>query len=458
MHRMMHSFFNQTMIKLSLCRSIFILFITVPSVYVIKLTKLKGKECAFSYTSRLNGQQREQSKITGNTYSSMGKDVEICCVKSFNLSSITIDTSMAQKSINCCLVKGTCYYNGMRTCADKICMAKFKKKGDKIIKNEKNVDSEIVKTLCPPKKEPENKKGKILTYKNNNLVAFTDTEKCKDSSKPFHIFFTFADLNSLKVTLDATINWCCTVDVMSNYQIDPRQECCGLSGAGSNNFLPGAMVHVDSPTCCRSSNTRQTCEPYREKVKAGLFNQECSPQAGAWETTTNLNSSFPLSGPMYYAPSDRRSASTEFFVNDVSLEYKSSNESMKNQRYFYLLQNFNDRYVPKMDQDFYGIFCIQIGAFFLEPENIVKDCCIAYVKALGRLNAKPIPANLPKLPCDTKGKGVVKNNQFYYRPCEGFKCVSNSLKRNNKTIGYTSMIKVSFNAYDSRAFFKARYV
>lgn len=390
-----------------------------------------GQGCFFNYYHENSKDKRFRISTTpGHKYSSSSKSkFLVCCKDKVDPSQIDI----MKRDLNCCLYQGdSCYYDGMRTCSYRICVARFPDSpATKVIEN-KDPDKMFIRKLCPDIQKPNNK-GIILIYpESDELTGYTDRSfPCKDQSMKVKITYRYTSLDNDPTLIEPImINWCCSKDIFMDYTLDPKKLCCGLAGAGAPNFYPGAYVHVDAPPCCRKIQNRIPCEPYVKEIKYKfqkkkiMFNQFCPLVSGRSDLTSNLKEVLPYFTPQYFALNN----------GDISSYITGRCDFFEvGERPLY---STND--LQTSTKTHYGICCTKdTGDSTKFPHPLLDFKLLMDVCCVGITDNNQGKEKIGKIPCDdsTNGKGKVDNNIFYPRPCKPTGCSnSNLIDRKNETV------------------------
>lgn len=201
-------------------------------------------------------------------------------------------------------------------------------------------------------------------------------------------------------------SWCCRKDVFQSYKLDPRKECCGMSGAQSNFYARGARFRPDTPPCCRNSRSYdqypQSCEP----AVVGTT-RRCPTIAGLWNQTFGLQN-LPNNAPYNYDNNNKCSDGTATyyprnFYSTFFLKNKTNEET-------FLCCKVSNRISPNY--------------WAKTARDIMRQCCI---DTIAQQTKKSI-----KIPCST-GLTLIKEygrdhiRTFVYRACDPSKCINGTL-------------------------------
>lgn len=299
------------------------------------------------------------------------------------------------------------------------------------------------------------------------IHGFTDLkENCADSSMKFQAKFYSVYNDEEKVYL---FSWCCKKDIFKDYRLDPRKECCGLSGSMSpyastskgqvstisgnkKSKISNGRILRDNPPCCRTQARKALCEPFtllQTGNGQGKNSRDCPPLSGLANVTKNLKEDIPYFAPAYYAISKGAGKIRELSTMSTCV--------LKDYKYFYTFRNIVDGLKNGFDEK-YGLCCKRQNMFAESATTMVNECCVTYTTEMNAAVSKN------KLSCSPK-KGGAKGQVLYYRPCIPGACSrdkNNSLSAADKfRVKYHSMIvereqSTKSPLYGSEIYFKSK--
>ena len=317
----------------------------------------------------------------------------MCCAEI--ASKLTLD--MNKRNKNCCVEGKTAIVGGLRPCAGRMIMTTFvppKEKPQALDYRPENEDTllefivqhKATPVFVCPKYTEINREAKLVDNQGYHLISVVDGNKCKDSKKPWHVKWMGIAPGYKKLAY----SWCCSQDIFSDYSLDPKKLCCGLSGAQSNYYAQGSQIMPDNPPCCRKteylfrSNTQSPlCEAYvwNNPSKTSPY-RTCPPSSGLYDVTPNLDEFLHRAGPAYYAFPDTATTSDDLYSESrCKLGKKSKFHSFK---YFYSFFSAADRlprksykgtYLRARISDAFGLCCSQKNAFALSETQLFQSCC-----------------------------------------------------------------------------------
>ena len=333
--------------------------------------------CNLRYTS-------ETQASKGNRYVQPKKNLTLCCAHQITASKLTLD--MKKRDKNCCVEGNTAIVGGLRPCAGRMIMTTFIPPTGK----QKDLGNDPFDRLGPEIRpfaaclnyDKTNQTAKLEDNQGYHLIPVVDGNKCKDSKKPWHIKWMGIAPGYKKLAY----SWCCAKDIYSDYSLDPKTLCCGLSGAQSNYYAKGAQIMPDNPTCCRKidygDGPKPFCEPYVLNSPSGNSPYlTCPPPSGLYDVTPNLDEVVPRGGPYYYAYPDKVASTDDLYT----VSHCNLGNKFKSFTYFYSYFDMEDHFhnisgyektihIAKIT-DGYGLCCSKKDAFALSKHDLIRFCC-----------------------------------------------------------------------------------
>ena len=404
--------------------------------------------CNLRYTS-------ETQASKGNRYMQPEGNLIVCCAGQITASNLTLD--MNKRDRNCCVEGNRAIVGGLRPCAGRM----------------------IMTTFIPPQKEPGYlgytvftldvrpyyscpnytklyREAKLVDTQGYRLIPVVDGNKCKDPKKPWHIRWMGIAPGYRKFAY----SWCCSQDIYSDYSLDPKALCCGLSGAQSNYYATSTQLMPDNPRCCRyfaggkyAEGIAPFCETYllNNPSKTAQY-RTCPPPSGLYDVTPDLDELIPKAGPYSYAfPIDSVSTND---LHSVSLCNLDEKHRFRKYKYFYSPYSVGDRlydtqnvYTIPID-DAFGICCKRKNAFALSKKKLIRSCCSTVTTNYDKSFRKD------KNYCHLNG--TFNRSFFFFRPCFGFHACNDGvlyLHYPNRKVNYSVIRSTDPNLYGSGSFF-----
>ena len=403
-------------------------------------TRVASEQCKFNYKSE------NDTGTKGNRYSMQG--TTICCSPKMTQASMSINLSERKK--NCCVEKGSVTVGGLRPCPGQMFFTHFEGNSEDIQVPSISLEGAFMpgpRSECASSSKTKSKAATVDAG-GYRLISFAEKDKCVDKKKPWHIKFVGVAPGYRKFAY----SWCCSQDIYSDYTLDPKSVCCGLSGAQSDRFTKGSNIMPNNPPCCRhrgnQQDVRPLCEPFimNNPSKNSPY-RTCPPISGLNQITTNLDEKVPLFGPYSYAFPEKVSTSTD--LHSHSLCSKTRFATFK---YFYSIENMYDRLTTKKGPgDPYGVCCSQENMFAYDGRKVAASCCIAFTSKSGDSSYKRI--NCFK----EQSKSRVGAISFTFPACKENACSRGVLKSDKEfSIEYSVDSSSDPNLYGSESFFATK--
>ena len=259
-------------------------------------------------------------------------------------------------------------------------------------------------------------------------------ENCADRRRRFQVKFYFTARTGISDTRNYLYSWCCARDIFKDYTLDPRKECCGLSGSLSPFYSrivdesrgghPGVILR-DNPPCCRTQARKELCEPLPLYDGVQFASRICPPFSGLANVTSNLMEDIPNFAPSYYA-------FKEGSVNNYDL-FTESRCQLNSHPFFYTFRNVLNAYFAGFKEE-YGLCCTRRNMFAESVQTVTSECCITYTGNSNSIN------KAFKLPCNSD-RGGVKDQSLFFKQCVPGGCSED----NQSTLSTDSKFRVIQN-------------
>lgn len=355
-----------------------------------------------------------RTAIKGLTYNST--EASLCCDE--NTGNSVPGDAIQSRISGCCQQAGnTCYTNGVRPCPKYTCIASF---ASLATANESpngqapNImsDNSFNRKICSDVNTLE-PTGMLAP---NQIIPLLSKKNCVDPGMQFHILF----LKMINGTIRKLHDSCCDGDITSDYELNPREVCCGLSGSPSPyyGYLNGSSSEY--PRCCNSNDYRNTCDPANLARFTGGSDpfQKCQPQAGLYNMTTLLSRNLPLYSPRYYYKQRTQPDRLSTCTNPTNSSFK----------YLYSIQDLQDGYFENVQHSF-GLCCKKQNAFAEDPRNLINSCCITYLDNVSNTG------NRVNLQCTTGKPSILQytfSSQYIFPSCITGACKNGILSSNQQ--------------------------
>lgn len=400
-----------------------LLFVVVNVVDCATTLNRTATPCTVYYRDRTN---RVQGVLfTGKNNDEKNKyPIELCCLP--NVATPTVEYLSSSARASCCQQNSNSgqashcpKLKGHRACPEYNCLGKFNQNG----KNFRQLKTPPLFIAC----SDIYKSSDTGTIEKTDIIMYKGSQSCADKS-----------MNILIISVKSgkqpdAYHWCCSKDITTQLDVDPKDVCCGLAGSQAPQYAGKPLsgrnatpVNLEGPRCCRKLQGESTCQFLDYSTNFQRY-FPCAGVAGSVKTA-NLNENLPYLAPLHYFYYQDGSSPKAY--EDPSKAYACDASGSK---FLYSLQESTLLFgVQRLYSVPIGLCCSK-DIFYSDAQKIVDDCCITYTdKGVQHADLVDNSQSKGKKAWDTsfyqcsmmnnKAKGFIDKGKFIYRPCKPDAC------------------------------------